>query len=81
MAEENADVRICYIFISDDDDDNDDDDDDDDDDKLFLWYGDQQMAYSLIFSLDHYQRSSPLEISNMLQTGFEPVQNDFRLFE
>ena len=39
MAEENADVRICYIFISDDDDDNDDDDDDDDDDELFLWYG------------------------------------------
>ena len=35
MAEENADVRICYIFISDDDDDN----DDDDDDELFLWYG------------------------------------------
>ena len=34
MAEENADVRICYIFISDDDDDN-----DDDDDELFLWYG------------------------------------------
>ena len=39
MAEENADVRICYIFISDDDDDDDNDDDDDDDDKLFLWYG------------------------------------------
>ena len=42
MAEENADVRICYIFISDDDDDDDnddDDDDDDDDDELFLWYG------------------------------------------
>ena len=37
MAEENADVRICYIFISDDDDN--DDDDDDDDDELFLWYG------------------------------------------
>ena len=36
MAEENADVRICYIFISDDDDN---DDDDDDDDELFLWYG------------------------------------------
>ena len=35
MAEENADVRICYIFISDDDD----DDNDDDDDELFLWYG------------------------------------------
>ena len=32
MAEENADVRICYIFISD-------DDDDDDDDELFSWYG------------------------------------------
>ena len=39
MAEGNADVRICYIFISDDDDDDNDDDDDDDDDELFLWYG------------------------------------------
>ena len=42
---------------------------------------DQQMAYSLIFSLDHCPRSSLLEISDMLQTGFEPAQNDFRLFE
>ena len=49
--------------------------------NCFCGMVDQQMAYSLIFSLDHYQRSSPLEISDMLQTGFEPVQNDFRLFE
>ena len=36
---------------------------------------DQQKAFSLISSWDHYQRSSPSRISDMPQVGFEPAQN------
>ena len=36
---------------------------------------DQRKAISLISSGDRCQRSSPLQISDMLQAGFEPVQN------
>ena len=32
-------------------------------------------VFSLIFSQDHCQRSSPSWISDTLQAGFEPVQN------
>ena len=35
----------------------------------------QRIAFSLISSRDHCQRSSPLRISNMPQSGFEPAQN------
>ena len=43
----------------------------DDDDELFLWYGRPTKG----LSRDHCQRSSPSRISDMLQAGFEPVQN------
>ena len=36
---------------------------------------DWQKAFSLISSRDHCQRSSPLQISDTLRAGFEPVQN------
>ena len=46
-----------------------------DGDELFLCLVDRRKAFSLISSRDHCQRSSPLQISNMLQAGFEPAQN------
>ena len=39
-----------------------------------VWLTDE-MRFSLIYSRDHCQRSSPLQISDTLQTGFEPAQN------
>ena len=54
--------------------DDDDDDDDDEDNELFLWY-DQQKAFSLICSRDHWQGSSPSQISDTPLVGFEPAQN------
>ena len=36
---------------------------------------DRQKACSLISSWDHCQRFSPLQISDMPQAVFEPVQN------
>ena len=36
---------------------------------------DQQSAFSFISSPDHCQKFSPLQISDMLQAGFEPEQN------
>ena len=36
---------------------------------------DQQKTFNLISSQDHCQRSSPLQISNMPQAGFEPAQS------
>ena len=36
---------------------------------------DQRKAFSLISSWDHCQRSSPLQISDTPQAGFEPAQN------
>ena len=36
---------------------------------------DWQKEFSLISSQDHRQRSSPSQISDMLQAGFEPAQN------
>ena len=36
---------------------------------------DEKKVISLIFSLDHCQRSSPLQISGMLRAGFDTVQN------
>ena len=36
---------------------------------------DQQKAFSLISSWDHCQRSSPSQISDTPQAGFEPAQN------
>ena len=50
------------------------DDDDDDDDEFFGGMVDQRKAFSLISSRDHYQRSSPLRISDTLRAGFEPAQ-------
>ena len=44
-------------------------------DELFLWYDDQRKAFSLISSRDHFQRSSPLRISDTSHAGFEPEQN------
>ena len=35
----------------------------------------QRKAFSIIFSQDHYQSSSPSQISDTLQVGFEPAQN------
>ena len=43
--------------------------------NCFYGISDQQKAFSLISSKNHCQRSSPLEISNKLEAGFEPVQN------
>ena len=53
----------------------DDDDDDDDDDELFCGMVDQRKAFSLISSQDHFHGSSPSQISNMPQAGFESAQN------
>ena len=36
---------------------------------------DQQNAFNHISSQDHCERSSPMQISDMLQGGFEPAQN------
>ena len=36
---------------------------------------DRRKALNLISSRDHYQRLSPLEISDTLQTRSEPLQN------
>ena len=36
---------------------------------------DRRKAFSFISIRDHCQKSSPLRISDMLRTGFEPVQN------
>ena len=36
---------------------------------------DRRMAFSLISSQDHCQKSSPSRISDMPQAGFEPAQN------
>ena len=36
---------------------------------------DRRKAFSLISSRDHCQRSSPLQISDTPQAGFEPAQN------
>ena len=43
--------------------------------NCFCCIVDQQKEFSLISSQDHCQRSSPLQISNMPRTGFEPAQN------
>ena len=61
--------------MMDDDDYDDDDDDDDDDDNCFCDMADQRKAFSLIFSRDHCQRSSPSRISDTPRVGFEPAQN------
>ena len=36
---------------------------------------DQRKVFSLISSWDHCQRSSPLQICDTPQAGFEPTQN------
>ena len=43
--------------------------------NCFCGMVDRQKVFSLISSLDHCQRSSPSQISDMSQAGFEPVQN------
>ena len=43
--------------------------------NCFCGMVDQQKMFSLISNQDHCQRSSPLQISNMPQAGFESVQN------
>ena len=43
--------------------------------NCFCGMVDQRMAFSLISSWDYCQRSSPLQISDTLQTGFESLQN------
>ena len=52
-------VCMSFYLTPDVDDDHDDDDDDDDDDELFLQYGYQRKAFSLISSRDYCQKSSP----------------------
>ena len=47
---------------------------DDDDEELFLWHFNERH-FNIISSQDHCQRSSPLQISDMPQAGFEPVSN------
>ena len=50
----------------------------DDNDELmnfFCGMVDRQKAFSLIFSWDHCQGSSPMRISDMPRAGFEPTQN------
>ena len=42
--------------------------------NCFCGMVDQQKAFSLISSRDHWQRSSPSRISDMPRAGFEPVQ-------
>ena len=46
-----------------------------DDDELFCSMVDRRIAFSLISSRDHCQRSSPWRISDTLGAGFEPTQN------
>ena len=46
-----------------------------DDDELFCGMVDQRKVFSLISSRDCCQRSSALQISNLSQRRFEPVQN------
>ena len=72
----------CDIWSSRDDDD--DDDDDDDNDELIMncicGMVDQWKVFiSLISSRDHCQSSSPLQISDMPQAGFESAQSEFKL--
>ena len=43
--------------------------------NCFCGMAEQQKVFSLISSRDHFQRSSPLQISDKLQAGFEPMQN------
>ena len=43
--------------------------------NYFCGMVDQRKALSLISCWDHCQRSSPLQISNKSQAGFEPAQN------
>ena len=43
--------------------------------NCFCGMVDRQKAFCLISSLDHCQRLSPSQISDMPQAGFEPVQN------
>ena len=45
------------------------------DDELFCSMVNGRKANSLIFRRDHCQRSSPLQIYDTLQEGFEMVQN------
>ena len=43
--------------------------------NCFCGMVDQWKAFNLIFSWDHCQRSSPLQISDIPQTAFKPAQN------
>ena len=43
--------------------------------NCFCGMVDRRKAFSPISSWDHCQRSSPTQISDMLQAGFEPTQN------
>ena len=43
--------------------------------NCFCGLVDQRKVFSLIFSTDHCQRSSPSQISDTLRAGFEPAQN------
>ena len=43
--------------------------------NIFSGKYDRRKGYSLIFSREHCQRSSPLQISNMPWVVFEPAQN------
>ena len=46
-----------------------------DDDDEFCGMVDRRKAFRLISSRDHCQRSSPSQISDTQQAGFEPAQN------
>ena len=43
--------------------------------NCFCGMVDQRKAFHLISSQDHWQRSSPSQIFDTPQAGFEPVQN------
>ena len=43
--------------------------------NCFCGMVDRRKAFSLIFSRDHCQRSSPSRISDTPRAGFEPAQN------
>ena len=43
--------------------------------NCFCGIVDQRKAFSFISSHEHCQRSSPSQISDTLQAGFQPVQN------
>ena len=43
--------------------------------NYFCGMVDRQKTISFISSRDHCQRSSPSQISDTLQVGFEPAQN------